>query len=137
MKIYLLNKVQGLIPLYDSDRAKKKLLTLDQVYLADVIMPRNLQFHRKFFALINVGWANTPMKGISFELYRETMIMKAGYAEVYQKPNGDVLARAQSIAFGNMDQETFSHLYERVLDVIIEDTQADRQLFENELLDFL
>lgn len=52
MKLLLLNTAQGLKPCYDEDFEERKKLKIGQEYMADVKVPRNLEFHKKYFALI-------------------------------------------------------------------------------------
>ena len=52
MILLLKNTVEGLKPLYDDDYEEKRKLKIGEVYKADIkpMKPRNLQFHRKYFA---------------------------------------------------------------------------------------
>jgi hypothetical protein len=47
------------------------------------------------------------------------------------------LYEPESIAFSNMDDDTFSEVYERVLSIILKDTGADKPDVEMMLNDFL
>ena len=95
MKILLQNTINGLVPLYPSDYDKKRELKLGETYEADIKRPRNIGHHKKFFALINLGWENTSLE-LPFEVYRKYIIMKAGYVVTYKTPKG-VLYEAESI----------------------------------------
>lgn len=55
MKLYLLNTREGLKPMYDEDYDEKKKLKIGEVYEAEIRQPRNLRFHRKYFALLVRG----------------------------------------------------------------------------------
>lgn len=142
MEIYLLNTAEGLKPLYESDRLSKSTLKIGKVYKADIVHPRNIDFHRKFFALLNVGYANTKMEDRitkeppSFDQYRKYVTMKVGYANVFHTDKG-MMCEAQSISFSKMDEEAFQDLYKKVLQFIINDTGATEEFIEKELLSFL
>ena len=135
MKIYVKNTLNGLIPLYPADLDEKKRLKLGQEYEVEIKHPRNSQFHRKFFALVNIGWENTDLD-MPFEVYRKYILMKAGYFKIYQTPKG-VLYEADSISFANMDQMQFEEVYSRVLDKIIADLDVDREDIEKVMINFL
>ena len=60
MKINLLNTAHGLVPMYDEDFNEKKKLAVGQVYVAEIRVPRNYQFLKKAFALMNTAWALLP-----------------------------------------------------------------------------
>lgn len=135
MKIFCRNTISGLVPLYPSDFDEKRKLKLGNDYEVTVVNPRNIGFHKKFFALVNVGHENTKLK-MPFETYRRYVIMKAGYFKTYQTTKGTYY-EAESISFANMDQSQFEEVYSRVLDVIIKDIGAVPQDIEKVLINFL
>ena len=54
MEIHLLNTSHGLIPMYNEDYDEQKKLKNWQQRTK--ILPRNYQFHKKYFALIHCAW---------------------------------------------------------------------------------
>jgi hypothetical protein len=135
MDIYVKNTEQGLIPLYEDDLEEKKKLKIGEVYKVNVVKPRNYQFLKKFMALIKIGCENSKNVDMPVEVYRKYATMKAGFVDIYTTPKGK-FADAQSIAFANMAEDEFQEVYNRVLDFIVEDTHADRDLIERELISF-
>ena len=135
MKLLAKKKDGYLVPLYPSDDEKKKKLKEDHIYEVDVKNPRNVGFHRKFFALLNLAHQNTSLD-MPFEAYRKYVIMKAGYFNVYHTPKG-AFYDAESISFGNMDQDTFETLYSRVLDVVISDLGVTQEEIMQNLETFM
>ena len=135
MKITVRNTINGLVPLYSSDLDEKRKLKIGETYQVEVKRPRNYQFHKKFFALLNIGWENTDVE-MPFDTYRRWVTMRAGFYKVYHTPKGE-LYEPESIAFSNMDNDTFSEVYERVLSIILKDTGADKPDVEMMLNDFL
>ena len=134
MKILCKNTLTGLVPLYPSDFDEKRKLRLGQDYEVEVRNPRNVGFHRKFFALLNVGHENTKMD-MPFETYRKYVIMKAGYFKAFTTPRG-TFYDAESIAFSAMSQDQFEELYSRVLNVIIKDIGCTTEEIEMQILSF-
>jgi len=134
MKIYLKNTLSGLIPLYDSDFEQKRKLKLNTDYLADIVNPRNIGFHKKFFALINLGHKNTKLR-LPFESYRAYVLMKAGYVKTFTTPSG-LMFLPESISFANKTQDQFEEVYSRVIDVIIKDIGVTSEEIEKELIEF-
>jgi len=53
-EIYLVKQGKALLPAADSDAEAIAKLKNGGVYKADVVAPRNLKFHRKTFALLNL-----------------------------------------------------------------------------------
>lgn len=135
MKILLQNTANGLIPLYGSDFDAKRKLKLGETYEADIKRPRNLGYHRRFFALLNVGHENTKLD-LPFEVYRKYVVMKAGFVKIYETPKGNMY-EAESISFANMPEDVFQDLYSRVLDVIIKDIGSTSEEIERALIDFV
>ena len=120
MEIYLLNTVSGLKPCYDEDYDEKKKLKIGQIYKAKITLARNLEFHRKYFALINCAWAYQNEKTVehfknNIDCFRKTVEISAGHCEtVYNirlKTWTDV---PKSIAFDKMDEFEFRELYDSV-----------------------
>lgn len=138
MKVAVKNTASGLVPIYADDLDEKKKLKLDEVYWAEIKKARNLQFHKKFFALIKIGHANTKtfQEDIPLDAYRKWAIIKAGYCKMYKTPKG-IFVDADSIAFENMDESKFQEVYNAVLEVIIKDIGANRETIERELLTFI
>jgi hypothetical protein len=135
MVITVRNTINGLVPLYSSDLDEKRKLKIGETYQVEVKRPRNYQFHKKFFALLNIGWENTDVE-MPFDTYRRWVTMRAGFYKVYHTPKGE-LYEPESIAFSNMDDDTFSEVYDRVLNIILKDTGADKPDVEMMLNDFL
>jgi hypothetical protein len=135
MKLFLKNTISGLIPLYPADFDEKRKLKLGEDYEADIRAPRNLGFHKKFFALLNIGHENTKLD-MPFETYRKYMTVKAGFFTAYQTPKG-IFYDPDSISFASMEQNEFEEVYSRVLDKIIEDIGLTRPEIEKQLIDFM
>lgn len=123
MKINLFNTPQGLIPLYEEDLDEKKKLRLGEVYAAEIRVPRNYNFHKKFFALINTGYALLPehtQNGFrSVEGFRQYVTVAAGYYDTYFSPRlREFVEIPKSISFASMDDAEFAKCYDAVKDVI-------------------
>jgi hypothetical protein len=135
MKLLCRNTIQGLVPLYPSDFDEKRKLKLGQDYQVEVTNPRNVGFHRKFFAMLNVGHENTSLD-MPFETYRKYMTVKAGFFTAYQTPKG-IYYDPDSISFSSMSQDEFEEVYSRVLDKVIEDIGIDKEDIEKQLINFM
>ena len=78
MKLFVQNTTVGLLPLYPADLDEKRKLKIGETYEVTIRRPRNVQFHRKFFALIEVGHDNTQLE-MPRDSYRKWATMKAGF----------------------------------------------------------
>lgn len=136
MQIYLKNTASGLIPVYDSDFDEKKKLKIGKTYRADIVQPRNYEFHKKFFALLKLGCENSKNIEAPLEVYREYITMKSGHFDAYNTPKG-IFRKVKSISFANMKEDEFQKVYNDVLNQIIIDTQATKEDIENNLINFM
>ncbi len=136
MKFFCQNTDAGMVPLYPSDLDEKKKLKKNRVYSCEIKFERNYEFHKKFFALISFGQHHSKKVKMPLNPYKNYIIMKAGYADVYKTPKG-IMALAKSISFASMSQEEFEQVYSNVIDAIILDTEADQKTIEENLINFM
>ena len=124
MKLLLLNTSQGLKPCYDSDYEERKKLKIGETYMADIKVPRNLEFHKKYFALIHCAWEYQNEKVVAHfrhnvELFRKSVEITAGWCEMqYSIKRKEWIEAPKSIAFDKMDQAEFDSHYENVKTVL-------------------
>jgi len=90
---------------------------------------RNLPFHRKFFAMLDVGYdawepEEKVYKGMvarkNRKKFRGDMIILAGYFDAVINFNGDTQLKPKSISFANMEQDEFEKLYSEVANVLLQ-----------------
>ena len=109
----------GLKPLDSEDEEKLKSLPLDWEGIATLKHPRNYQFHKKYFALLKLGFENQE-RYKNKDHYRYVMQMKAGFYDLVTTDKG-VLPLPKSISFGSMENHEFNDLYEKVLTEVSND----------------
>ena len=129
--------------MYDEDFDEKKKLKVGQVYKAEIHIPRNYQFLKKFFALINAGYSLLPEKtqnGFrSVEGFRQYVTVAAGYYDVFYSPKlRQFVEIPKSIAFSSMKEKEFSKCYDAVKDVIwgLIGGRVTEEVFNNVLSNF-
>lgn len=135
MKLILRNTISGLIPVYPSDFDEKRKLKLGEDYEAEIKMPRNYQFHKKLFALFNVGCQNSKMD-LPFDVYRKIMTVRSGFFTAYQTDKG-VYYEPDSLSFTAKDEVQMQEVYSRVLDAIIKDIGSTSEEIEKALIEFM
>lgn len=131
MRLLLKNTETGLIPCYPSDYDEKKRLKLGEKYWSDIKLARNYEFHKKFFALVKIGWENSPLN-MPFNVFRQYATASAGHGYIQE---GVLIA--DSISFDKMSQDEFEKTYNDVLQFIILHIGATREGIENELAGFM
>ena len=123
-----INKTNGGI--FPADRVNAELF--DEIsngeYQIELTRPRNIKFHRKYFALLNYLFdlfspaidvdANykfgTPEK--NFDTFRRDMAIVCGYHDAVINLKGEYRIIAKSISFASMDDIEFERLYSRTID---------------------
>jgi hypothetical protein len=119
-EILLIKELSGkFIPAYDTDLELAKKIKVGDIYRFKYSRPRNIKFHKKFFALIKLVFENQE-NYTDIDDLRYDLTIEAGFWE--EKTNfitGEVKRIAKSINFGSMDEDEFSKLYTSMLDTVI------------------
>ncbi len=106
---------------------------------------RNVLFHRKYFALLNIGFDNwTPGEinskyGVpekNFDRFREDLAIMCGYFNLVIRLDGTSRPEAKSISFAKMDQEMFEDLYSKTINKLIKHVYNEK-LSPDELNDIV
>lgn len=124
-----MQKVSGVfVPLSDVDRDVVSRMRSGDVIRCNFTQPRNVKFHRKFFALLEVGFdawepPETEYRGLPTqkdpERFRKDCITAAGFYDVVSSLDGSVRLEAKSMSFASMDEEEFNRLYNAIANVIL------------------
>jgi len=127
MKLHLKKIDNYLIP--DDQESAAYLFQCKQgsVLAADVKKPRNYEFHKKYFSLLNYAYdcfeIDVEYKGQkiekNFDRFREDIQILAGYGEPTYNLKGEVRYKSKSISFGSMSEVDFDKLYSNVINVIL------------------
>ena len=128
MKAQLSKTISGLMPIDPDSVAWFNKLKPGEVVRADFKKIRNYQFHKKYFALLSVGFDNWEPGEINskygkpeknFDRFRKDLIILAGFYENTVRIDGSVRIEPKSISFAKMSAEEFADLYSRTIDVLI------------------
>ena len=104
--------------------------------MVDARKPRNIQHHRKLFALLNLVVENID-QSITVEMLLGIIKLRTGYCDVIQTAKGEI-ALPKSIAFESMDQTQFSEFYDKAVDFIIQEIlPVSRAELESEILEMV
>ncbi|WP_069677002.1 DUF1367 family protein [Formosa sp. Hel1_33_131] len=127
MKLFLVKQLNNTLKVaYNSDYDKIKKLKVGEEYQCEVKQPRNLKFHRKFFSLINMLFDNQERYSNSDRM-RKDLIIEAGFYDEWVDFQGVIQREAKSISFASMTEDDFSDLYSKVIDVIVQYFNFDKQ----------
>lgn len=127
--------MSGLKPCYETDAEAYKKIPFDTPMEFEVKIARNLKFHKKYFAMLNLAYENQE-EFKSFETFRQAVQIGAGYYDRVQRLHGEEVIVPRSISFSKMDNEEFEKLYTAVLATIIEYFNFPKKGFEEEIAKF-
>lgn len=151
MELLLMKTPHGaLVPLDEEQAEACKRFKVGSVIRAEVAAVRNSKFHRKFFAMLDVGFdawepAEAYYKGLpaqkNRERFRKDCIIAAGFYDIVSNIRGEVRAEAQSISFSSMDDAKFEKVYSAVANVLLQSillnyTRQDLDLVVDRLMGF-
>jgi hypothetical protein len=135
MEFYTQIKNGKLLPEYASDYDKIAKLKPDTTYKVSISQPRNVAFHRKFFALLKLTYDNQEHFN-NFDELRQWLIMKAGHYKRVVTPTGQMF-QPKSIAFSNMSEEEFEEVYSSVLDEVCKFLDIKEEDIQLELISYM
>ena len=143
MRLLVVNTPRGLVPFGDDDYEEKKKLKVGQTYSMEVKVVRNVDFHRKYFAMISYAWEYLNEVEVerfkTKDNFRKYLEITAGHCDVIFHPRlQEFVEIPKSISFSSMDNAAFSDLYGRVKDVIfsIIGSRVSEEEFEHLLMDY-
>jgi len=111
---------------YDTDYDKMKRIKVGDLLQCEIKKPRNYQFHKKFFGLLNMVFQNQERYN-NIDHLRHDLTIEAGYYTLRHNLKGEQIYEANSISFSKMNEETFSEYYNKCLDVIVKYFNFDKQ----------
>lgn len=132
--MYLVKLNNGHFAPYDSeDHEQSSKIGVGEVVKAS--KARNYEFHKKAFALLNLGHQNQEQYE-QFNVYRKIIIMRAGYYTDVKDAKGRTYFIPHSLSFESMSAETFEKCYNDMLNVISEDLGTDTDTINQEIESF-
>jgi hypothetical protein len=118
MQITLIKTLSGFKLAYNSDYELAKKIPLNEPIIYEWKKPRNLKFHKKFFALLNLVFENQEQYN-NLDHLRKDLTISAGYYDLRLNIEGLEIREAKSISFAKMTDTEFSDYYNRIIDVVV------------------
>lgn len=131
---------RSFVPADDVAEEALERVKYGDLVLCDIIRPRNLKHHQKYWVMIGLVWDSCDQKEYpTRESLHIAIKVLAGERDPIYLPNDLIAYLPRSINFNTMDQDQFSDYYKRALDVvqfqIIPGLDIDE--LESEIMDFL
>jgi len=131
-KITLIKQLNNTFKIaFNSDYETAKKIPLNEPIEFEFTKKRNYNFHKKFFALLNLVYENQEQYN-NIEHLRKDLIVSAGFYDLRYNIEGVELQEPKSISFANMDQNEFQDLYSKIIDVVVNWLGIEKQdILEN------
>lgn len=119
---FLLNgsETKIIVPAYENDEKAMGPLRCGSMYKADFRKARNPEHNAKAFVLIKMIFDNQE-KYANIEDLRTELKLQCGSYTHHVRSNGTIVYIPKSWSFADMDQTEFEELYDRLIDVAIND----------------
>jgi len=131
-KITLIKTLNGFKPAYNSDIEIAKKIKLNEPFVYEFSSPRNIKFHRKFFALLNLVYDNQEIY-TNIDHLRYDLTIEAGFYTVRHNLHGVEILEPKSISFAKMNDIEFSEFYNAIVDVIIKWLGVDKESIQEQI----
>lgn len=119
-----------------------KSLAVGEAYEFEFKKPRNIKFHRKFFAFLTAvyGIEQIQLSFSSVEHLRKALTIDVGHYEIFIGMDGKEYKIPKSINFAKMDEARFDLFYADIMKIILERlpeyVEGDIFALENEIMSF-
>lgn len=117
VRILVAKNLGKLQPIDEAGEAVLKKLGQGEIVSVELIRPRNVQHHRKFFALLQIILENQDFYK-SIDDLLDVCKLRIGHVRTVQTKDGTV-SIPESISFAAMDQDAFNAFYDRACNWVI------------------
>jgi len=135
MEIFLTKTPFGLKPYSDTDNDLLKKIKFNEVVKAVITKPRNIQFHKKFMALVRLVFDNQNRYDNIEDLLVEFKL-KAGHYQEHITTKGKIIYLPKSISFGAMDEYAFGEFYTNALNILGKIINVDSETLREQVENF-
>jgi hypothetical protein len=137
----MINQDRVLKPYYQSDENEFKKLKNNVVYFVEIKQPRNIEHHKKIFAITNCVLFNLPELSIWRDKTPYALIkaieMELGYVDQRILLNGDAYFEPQSISFESMNQLEFQEFYDKAIPILASMINVEVDELESNSVEFM
>jgi hypothetical protein len=134
--LIMIKRLGALRPADDASEELMNSLPLGEPIKVKISRPRNLQQHRKFYALLQIVFSNQSIYP-TIDALLAVIKITLGHCDIVKLPNGDLAPVVKSISFASMPQDDFNRFYSQTVDLVlqhflagIEKTELEREIFQ-------
>lgn len=136
--IILRKRLGSLEPCDDASREALASIGFGELVRCEISRPRNLQWHRRYWAAIQLLFENQTRYATAAHLHAAVK-HALGLSDLVVAANGDEIYVPRSESFGKMSQDEFQEFWDRFCDLIATKLLPGlkRADFESELKDII
>ena len=125
------------MPVYNSDYDALRSAKLKEgdIFEIEIKKKRNYEFHKKYFALVNLCFDNQEVFETLDEM-RFYLTMKSGFYKTFETEKGKMYM-PKSISFSEMDNIEFQTLYNNTINAVCEFLNTDSQSLLDEIVNYI
>jgi hypothetical protein len=134
--LIMVKRLGALRPVDDAGEELLNSLPIGTPVKIKITRSRNLNHHRRLFALLQIVFENQSIYP-TVEALLTVIKVTLGHCDVVKMPDGQMIPVAHSISFTSMDQDQFSRFYNQVVDLVlthflagIERTELEKEIFQ-------
>lgn len=116
--VFMRRQLGSLRPVDPASAEALERIPAGQDVRVEITRPRNIQHHRKFFALLNAIFPHQSVYP-THKSFRAAMTVALGFGETYKLGDGRTIIIPGSISFDKMDQAEFEQFYDRAVELIV------------------
>lgn len=90
----------------------------DEVVKVTITRPRNVKFHRLFFALLKLVY-DAQSRYPTMDHLLDAIKIGIGHYDTLELPDGHVVVKPRSISFAKMDERGFRQFYDAVVKFVV------------------
>ena len=125
----------GLVPNCHESQCYYEKLKQGDLVEVKVVKSRNLQWHKKFFALLHLGHDNQEHY-TTFDDYEFAMKLATGWCSKVVRSDGEILYNPKSYSFNSMNQDEFEAIYDETINITLRVMPMAREDLEREIIAF-
>ncbi len=135
-KLVLRKHLGSLRPADEQSEDWLRKIANGECIMVEARKPRNIQHHRKLFALLKLVCDNVEQP-ITPKMLLGVIKLRTGYCDIVKTAKGEILL-PKSISFESLDQHGFDEFYNAAVHFIIQEIlPVSRDELENEVLEMV
>lgn len=119
-ELFLKRTLHGFTAADEGSQDAMRKFKMGETYRANVVKPRNLRNHRRYWALVNLVYQNTEGYASAELVHAHLKLLAGRCSPVVSKATGETFLVPESISFSAMDEAEFQEFWARCIKAVCE-----------------